>query len=352
MKHKYKIYTKNDSLEYLEWFIYLENFSSIFILVDENTKKYCLPILKNYLSENVKYKIIKIKSGENNKNLETCNLVWQKLTKYKADRYSLLINLGGGVIGDLGGFCASTFKRGIRFINIPTSLMAQVDASIGGKLGINLDNLKNQIGLFSTPKAVFINTEFLKTLPKRELLSGFAEIIKHGLIYNKEYFDKVFNLNFDDFDSLNDVINESIKIKNKIVLQDPKEKNIRKILNFGHTVGHAIETYSLGKNRKVLFHGEAVAIGIICELYLSHKLLNLPFDDVEIVSNFINLKYEKYDISINSIDEIIELMKNDKKNQVNKINFSLIDKIGNSIINQNCSKNEIYDALKYYINLK
>jgi len=345
MNHKYKIYTERNSLEYLEKFINLRKFSSIFILVDENTKKYCLDILKNYLSENIKYKIIEINSGEENKNLETCNLVWQKLTEYNADRRSLLINLG-----DLGGFCASTFKRGISFINIPSTLMAQVDASIGGKLGINFDNLKNQIGLFSTPKAVFINTEFLKTLPKREFLSGFAEIIKHGLIYDEKYLNKVLNLDFDNYESLNEIINESIKIKSEIVLQDPHEKNIRKILNFGHTIGHAIETYSLTKDIK-LFHGEAVAIGIICELYLSHKLLNLAIEDVENISKFINSKYQKFNIPIDSINEIIEIMKNDKKNEVNKINFSLIDKIGTSIINQNCSNKDIIEALEYYINL-
>jgi len=350
MNHKYKIYTERNSLEYLEKFINLRKFSSIFILVDENTKKYCLDILKNYLSENIKYKIIEINSGEENKNLETCNLVWQKLTEYNADRRSLLINLGGGIIGDLGGFCASTFKRGISFINIPSTLMAQVDASIGGKLGINFDNLKNQIGLFSTPKAVFINTEFLKTLPKREFLSGFAEIIKHGLIYDEKYLNKVLNLDFDNYESLNEIINESIKIKSEIVLQDPHEKNIRKILNFGHTIGHAIETYSLTKDIK-LFHGEAVAIGIICELYLSHKLLNLAIEDVENISKFINSKYQKFNIPIDSINEIIEIMKNDKKNEVNKINFSLIDKIGTSIINQNCSNKDIIEALEYYINL-
>lgn len=305
------------------------DYSQIAILVDENTKRDCfskLPKLDNSI-------IIEIKSGEENKNINTCNFIWEQLTKYNFDRNSLLINLGGGVIGDMGGFCASTYKRGIDFIQIPTSLLAMVDASIGGKLGINFNVLKNQIGIFSYPKTVLINPLFLETLPDNQLKSGFAEVVKHALISDKNLWNRLRNTSFEE-QNWEEIIETSIQIKNKIVLSDPLEKGERKQLNFGHTFGHAIESYYLEKGTSIL-HGEAVFMGILLEIEIS-SLSDLEKSEIK-----------KYILSSFSLphcpnkSDLIKYLKNDKKNSDGKISFSLLNKIGNCTIDNLFSEDEL-----------
>ncbi len=305
------------------------SYSKIGILVDENTKKNCLnklPKIKNSI-------IIQIQSGEQNKNINTCHTIWNELNNHEFDRNSLLINLGGGVIGDMGGFCASTYKRGINFIQIPTTLLAMVDASIGSKLGINFNNIKNQIGLFVDPSLVIVDPIFLTTLPDNELRSGFAEVVKHALISNPKLWKEIVNTPFESLNWTN-IIKTSLKIKNKIVLADPKEKGERKKLNFGHTFGHAIESFYLEKQNPIL-HGEAIFMGILLETDIS----NLSVKEKNNIKNYIlsnfNLPYTP------SKKELLYFLKNDKKNQKNKINFSILNGIGNCTIDNFLSENEL-----------
>ena len=324
-------------------------YSGIFILVDENSLKYCYPQLVDQIESFKEAEIIEIESGEESKTIEVCAQIWSTLSEYGADRRSLFVNLGGGVIGDMGGFIASLFKRGIDFINIPTTLLAQVDASIGGKTGVDLDNLKNEIGVFNTPAAVFIDPAFLRTLDKRQLLSGFAEIIKHALIADPVYWKEVKTVDLSVPEELEDLIEASVNIKNKIVLEDPKEKDIRKMLNFGHTIGHAIETFSLEQDHKTtLLHGEAVAVGMICEAYLSNKICKLPKPGLEEITHFILGHYKNVTIGQMDFHRLVELMKHDKKNEKGDINFSLLSAIGKCEINKKAKADQIIDALNYY----
>ncbi len=321
----YSIWIGENSISKLD----VSKYSKIGILVDENTKEFCLPLL----SEIKKSVIIEIKSGEQNKNIDTCNLIWNQLTKNSFDRDSLLINLGGGVIGDMGGFCASTYKRGIDFIQIPTSLLAMVDASVGGKLGIDFNGLKNQVGLFLNPKTVIINPKFLETLSENELKSGFAEVVKHVLITDKYSWNHLKNTPFQDLD-WEEIIESSVQIKNKIVMSDPKEKGERKKLNFGHTFGHAIESYYLQKGTPIL-HGEAIFMGIILESELSSLSVSEKNDIKNyILSNF-SLPYTP------SKSNLLNFLRNDKKNFEGKINFSLLEGIGNCTINNLFSEDEL-----------
>ena len=224
------------------------NFSSIFVIVDDNTLKYCLPLFEEKV--NASFRVICIQDGEQHKNIDTCMFIWNKMIELGADRHSLCINLGGGVIGDMGGFVACTFMRGMPFTQVPTTLLSQVDASVGGKLGIDYNDYKNLIGIIQNPGAVFMYTDFLKTLPYRQLLSGFAEIIKHGLIRDKQAFErltKVESLSNIDWEEL---IHESVLIKQKVTEEDPYERGLRKILNFGHTLGHAIESNALSNDHR------------------------------------------------------------------------------------------------------
>ena len=309
------------------------DYSQIAILVDENTKRDCLSI---FLSANPQLNhalIIEIKSGEENKNILTCNFIWQQLTENNFDRNSLLINLGGGVIGDMGGFCGSTYKRGIDFIQIPTTLLAMVDASVGGKLGIDFDGLKNQVGLFKNPKTVIIYPEFLKTLDKNQLVFGFAEVVKHALIADKEFWNTILETPFEKL-NWNYIIETSVQIKNKIVLNDQREKGERKKLNFGHTFGHAIESFYLQKGTPI-FHGQAIALGMLIESKMS-DLSKLEQREITefILSNF-TLPYNP------AKNKLIAFMQNDKKNKVGKINFSLLKGIGNCSIDNLFSANEL-----------
>ena len=307
----------------------ISGYSKVAILVDNNTKKDCLPKIPQ-LDSSI---IIEIKSGEEHKNINTCKFIWKQLTSHHFDRNSLLINLGGGVIGDMGGFAASTYKRGIDFIQVPTTLLAMVDASVGGKLGVDFNGLKNQVGLFSNPKSVIINPEFLQTLPDNELKSGFAEVVKYALISDNNLWKE---LNSTAFDKLNweTIILTSIQIKNNIILSDPFEKGNRKKLNFGHTFGHAIESYYLQKGTPIL-HGEAVLMGILLEV------------EISVFSQQQNNEIKNYILSNFSLpftpkkSDLLPFLMNDKKNKVGKINFSLLTKIGTCSVDNLFSANEL-----------
>lgn len=322
------------------------NYSSIFILVDDNTLTHCYPRFMSLLDTNKTIEVIQIDAGEIHKNIETCVGVWNVLTELGADRKSLLITLGGGVITDLGGFVAATFKRGIDFINVPTTLLSMVDASVGGKTGIDLGVLKNQIGLFANPIMIVLDPEYLHTLSAREIRSGTAEIIKYGMTHDVKLFNEIKGNA-----SLNiiDLIHRSIEIKNEVVLKDPKEQNIRKVLNWGHTIGHGVESYFLENPEKEnLTHGEAIAIGIVCETFLSSKILDFPSDKLQEVKKAIITIYGKIDIKKEDFSSIIELMKHDKKNIGGEINFVLLSNYENFELNCKVSNQLIKDSLNYY----
>ncbi|MCF8297941.1 MAG: 3-dehydroquinate synthase [Saprospiraceae bacterium] len=324
------------------------NGSRVFILVDENIKQHCLPILIQNLPVLKNHILIKINSGEGNKNLAICEKIWQKLLDSNADRNSLLINLGGGVITDIGGFCASTFKRGMNFINIPTTLLAQVDASFGGKTGIDFNGIKNQIGTFCNPTGVFIFPEFLKTLPENHLKAGYAEMIKHALISDKKQWNELNQKSFKEINNWEILIKQSIAIKTKIITDDPFEKGDRKALNFGHTIGHAIESYSMENDSSPLLHGEAVAIGLICESCLSQMVNNFNIKHLNEITTYINSNFQPYIIS--NYKKLIEIMLHDKKNENGKINFTLISEPGKFTINNFVETEQIIRSLDYYQN--
>lgn len=321
-----------------------QSFSTVAVLVDENTEKFCFPLLQKYLPS---HHLIKIKSGEEEKHLETCVYIWDRMTALNMDRHSLLINLGGGVIGDMGGFCAATYKRGIRFIQIPTTLLSQVDASIGGKLGIDFKHFKNHIGVFKDPEKVIIYTPFSKTLPYAEMRSGFAEITKHCLIADKGKWEIIKNKPFEKQD-LTDLVSHSIGVKSKIVEEDPFEKNIRKALNFGHTIGHAVESYFLDQPAKRLLHGEAIAIGMICESYISYKRSLISKEELAEIDLFLRSIYASVNISETTFKEIISLTVQDKKNKDSKVLGALLDGIGRIKINVELTSSLIEDSLNYY----
>ena len=322
----------------------------IFLLTDEGAFKYCFPIIEKGLGIHPE-KIIIIPQGDVNKHIETAQKVWNALSNQGADRHSLLINLGGGMPCDLGGFCAASFKRGIQFINIPTTLLAQVDASIGGKTGINLGGLKNEIGFFANPMAVLIDANFLATLDIPNLLSGYAELLKHAFIHDEKTWQqlKAFNISHPDLNLLNQLVNDSIRIKDYFVENDPKEQNIRKALNFGHTIGHAIETFAMQQGKPML-HGYAVAYGMVAELYLSHKQLQFPMETLMEITRYIHELYGNFHIHKADFPALVELMTHDKKNDSNQINFTLLKDIGDIAINQHATSDEIIEALTFYTN--
>lgn len=322
-------------------------FSQLFVLADENTAKYCLPRIQSMLPAETHY--LTIQPGEKNKTIQTCTQIWASMTEAQLDRKALFLNLGGGVIGDMGGFCASIYKRGIRFINLPTTLLSQVDASVGGKLGVDFEGLKNHLGVFNEPETVIIAPEFLTTLPHNELRSGFAEIIKHGLIRDKAYFE---SLKFDYWAASNwtDLIRHSVEIKKAVVQEDPKESGLRKILNFGHTIGHAFETYYLD-GPKHLLHGEAIAVGMICEAYLSKKKLNLSEADLESIQTAFLKVYGKINIAAEDLEQVLDFCLQDKKNEGSTLMFSLLNSIGDCTYNIPVSREEILESIHYYQSL-
>ena len=346
----YNIYVGNNVLTLLKDQLVKDkiNQKSVFILVDENTKKDCLPIFIEAIPFLKDATIIETSSGESNKNINTCVKIWNDLSAQKATRKAVLINLGGGVIGDMGGFAASTYKRGIDFIQVPTTLLSQVDSSVGGKLGIDLDTLKNQIGMFNYPTGVYVYPYFLKTLSKDQLISGYAEILKHGLINDVAYWKKIKNFNLDTIDGLNEVIETSIHIKNEIVKADPKEHGLRKLLNFGHTIGHAVESWFLANKKEPLLHGQAIAIGMVCEGFLSVKKGFLSTEELDEIIEVLFSIFPRPSIPVNSFDALLDLMKNDKKNDASEYNFTLLQKIGEGIFNQTCEAEDILAALVFY----
>lgn len=320
-------------------FISTAGYSSVFVLTDNNTSSLCLPKIKSHLPSFVE---IKIKSGENNKVLDTCEYIWQQLFEKKADRKSLLVCLGGGVICDMGAFCASVYMRGIDFVFIPTTLLCMCDAAVGGKTGIDFNFIKNGIGTFTEPKQIVIETNFLTTLPHKELLSGYAEVIKHALISDAEMWKY---LKDKDWEKLNwkVVVNKSVQIKKRIVKNDPLEKNTRKKLNFGHTVGHAIESYYLQQNAPKT-HGEAVAAGIKVEITIARMLGLISEEESSAIIEYINKTYTP--IKVANIDTILELMSYDKKNVSGKLLFSIPNQIGNCLHNIEAEKSLVKEALQ------
>jgi 3-dehydroquinate synthase len=291
--------------------------------------------------------IIEMAAGELHKNISTCTRLWESLSELEADRKSLLINLGGGVVTDLGGFVASAFKRGMHFINVPTSLLAMVDASIGGKTGVDLGTLKNQIGVINQPEMVLVVTEFLKTLDERQLQSGFAEMLKHGLIRDEIYWNTLKQLK--GFDALDRAIYDSIAIKNGVVLKEPTEQHLRKILNYGHTLGHAIESYFLtSEDKPVLLHGEAIAVGMVLEGYLSHRITGMNMSQLEEIKRTFRERYKKVEFSENDMDGILSLLKHDKKNTHGNINFVLLKGIGETEIDCKVPQELYTEAFSYY----
>lgn len=345
----YTIYFNETSFLYLENLLHPNVYSKIFVLVDENSNEQCLPYFLSNLPTEIEIEIIEIEAGEENKNMYTCIDLWHTLIDLEADKKSILLNLGGGVITDIGGFVASTFKRGIDFINIPTTLLAMVDASVGGKTGVDLGNLKNQIGVINEPKSVVILTKFLETLPSNQMRSGLAEMLKHGLIYDKLYWDKLKNLNDLNTGDLDILIKQSIEIKNKIVSQDLKENGIRKALNFGHTLGHAIESYFLeSEDKKQLLHGEAIAVGMILESHISYQSNLISKDDFAEIKYIITDIFEKIIFNESDIQNIMNLLVFDKKNEFGNVQFTLLNKIGESKINQIVDESLILLAFEDY----
>lgn len=342
----YKVYFEED-LKSLESFISEGSYSQILIFVDRNTNDHCLPVFQSVLPNLVDYDIIEVDPGEENKNIDFCIGVWKTMLDFGADRKALMINLGGGVVTDMGGFAASTYKRGIDFVQIPTTLLAQVDASVGGKTGIDMDNVKNIIGTFTQPKAVFINPRFLETLDQRQLISGFAEVIKHGLIQDSDLYYKCKQIDVSKISPK--IIHRSVEIKNNVIIKDPTEQGLRKILNFGHTIGHAIEGYSLLHDSNPLLHGEAIAIGMICEAWLSNKYSGLSDLDLKDITDEFLSRYPYYSYEKSIYTELIELMKNDKKNEDGKIGFALLEGIGSATYNVFVTESDIKLALDYYL---
>lgn len=318
------------------------------VICDKNSRDCCYIDFLMDVKELRDANLATIEPGDEHKNLDSLSWVWEKLGEYGATRKSLVINIGGGMVTDLGGFAASTFKRGLRFINIPTTLLAMVDASVGGKTGINFNGLKNEIGVFSDADYVILDTVFLKTLDSENICSGYAEMLKHGLISNDEMWRELvtFDILNPDLDKLRNMVADSVKVKQRIVEEDPHEHGIRKALNVGHTIGHAFESFAL--KRKPILHGYAVAYGMVCELYLSARKAGFPTEKLHATVRYIIEHYGKMQITCNDYDELIELMTHDKKNTADTINFTLLAEIGDIRINQTATKEEIAEALDYY----
>lgn len=324
------------------------SFDKLFILTDKNTDRLCFPLIENNEYIQKSQKII-IEAGDNNKNIESLAYIWKYLSNNGATRHSLLINLGGGMLTDMGGFAAATFKRGFKFINIPTTLLGAVDAAVGGKTGINFNGLKNEIGAFAPAEAVLIDSDFFKSLDHSNFLSGYAEMIKHSLIATNEEWVRTisFDVNKINYNILQELVVESVNVKEKIVEKDPFEKGIRKALNLGHTIGHAFESMSYEVNRPI-HHGYAVAWGLVCELYLSHKKCDFPKEKLLNTIYFIKENYGSFYFSCDQYEALYELMKHDKKNEsFDVINFTLLHDIGNIALDQTASKEDIFESIDF-----
>lgn len=323
------------------------SFDKLFLLTDENTERLCYPLVKDN-AQIAKAGKIRIKAGDDNKNIETLSSIWKYLSENGATRHSLLINLGGGMLTDIGGFAAASFKRGIKCINIPTTLLGAVDAAVGGKTGINFNGLKNEIGAFAPAETVLIDSAFFKSLDHQNFLSGYAEMIKHGLIdSDKEWLATMsFDTEEIDYEKLKQLVVDSVGVKERIVEIDPFEKGIRKALNLGHTIGHAFESMSYELNKPVQ-HGYAVAWGIICELYLSHRFCGFPKEKMYKTIYFIKDNYHGFYFDCDHYERLYEYMKHDKKNESDTVNFTFLSDVGKIEINQTASKEDIFDAIDF-----
>jgi 3-dehydroquinate synthase len=341
---EHAVHIGSEAAPALEAWLREHPYSGVAVLTDENTKKHCYPLLKPVLP---RHTLVTIKSGEAQKNLETCAAIWQKLTDARLDRKGLVLNLGGGVIGDMGGFCAATYKRGIDFVQVPTTLLSQVDASVGGKLGIDFNGYKNHIGVFREPAWVLVATDFLQTLSAREVRSGFAEIIKHCLIADAAMWNTIRRRDLEQQRWV-ELVPHSVRIKQAVVAQDPTEKGWRKVLNFGHTVGHAVESYFLADPKRRLLHGEAIAVGMIAEAWLSTQRGLLPEKDLAQVEEFLFAVYGKVRLEAADAEAIAPLALQDKKNQGGKIQCVLLREVGQPVIDQAISLKDIKEALQYY----
>ena len=321
----------------------------LFVLCDETTERLCLPVVSDFECMKNAQRIV-IPATDTHKTLESLSHVWSELQRMGATRHSLMVNLGGGMVTDLGGFAASTFKRGIPYINIPTTLLSMVDASVGGKTGINFGGLKNEIGVFNNARSVILDTTFLRTMDHENICSGYAEMLKHGLINNEEMWAELMNfsleLSDESLEKLGRMVAESVAVKERIVTEDPTEHGIRKALNLGHTAGHASE--SLPLERKAVLHGYAVAWGMIVELYLCCVKTGFPQEKMRQTVAFIKENYGRMAITCDDYPHLIELMHHDKKNEGNSINFTLLGSIGDIRINQTATEEEIMEALDFY----
>jgi len=347
----YNIVFKNEGYALLNQHIAEAHYSIIFILVDTNTHAHCLSRFLSHLETEAPLEVVEIDAGEAYKTIETCSGVWAALSELNCDRKSLMINLGGGVVTDLGGFVACTFKRGIDYINVPTSLLAMVDASVGGKTGVDLGTLKNQIGVISNPKMVLVDPWFLGSLPLEQLRSGYAEMLKHGLIADSDYWEEVSQNRYDDPERIEQLIHRSITIKNRVVLDDPREDHVRKTLNYGHTLGHAIESYFMNlPAHKQLLHGEAIAVGMILAAFLSREICGLTDKQLQEITQGIFPFYERVSFTNEDIADILDLLKYDKKNSHGQIYFVLLERIGQPVINKKVSNELILNAFEFYKN--
>jgi 3-dehydroquinate synthase len=332
--------------EGLGTFLAFKEYSKYVVIADNNTRKHCYPLLKPYLP---KHNLIVVPAGEQHKNLVTCEKIWKEMTRLELDRHALVFNLGGGVIGDMGGFCAATYKRGIDFVQIPTTLLSQVDASVGGKLGIDFQGFKNHLGVFTQPKKVLIDASFLQTLSYIELRSGFAEIVKHCLIADAAKWEEIRKKDFEN-QNWTDLIAHSVEIKKRIVTEDPTEKGLRKILNFGHTIGHAVETYFLSKPPKErLLHGDAIAAGMIMEAYVAFRKKLIDLQTLEQIEEFIFSVYGKVDLKMTDVPTVIQLAQQDKKNKGGELRFSLLTGLGSCGFDIKVSPGEFQQAVAYYV---
>jgi len=324
--------------------LHARSYSKLVVLTDVNTQQHCLPLIQDLLPSDAV--LITVPAGEQFKTLETCASIWNQMTEAVLDRQALMLNLGGGVIGDMGGFCASVYKRGIPFITIPTTLLSQVDASVGGKLGIDFMGFKNHLGVFQLPETVLIDPTFLETLPQRELRSGYAEVLKHGLIRDAGFFRSLPSTVWEKQDWAR-VIRHSVGIKKAVVEVDPKETGLRKILNFGHTIGHAVESFYLPSS-KPLLHGEAIAMGMIAEGFLSFEKIGLSYEELNELSTKLLTVFGKVNLESKDLDSILNLCAQDKKNEGSTQLFTLLPSIGDCSYNNPVTREEIKHAILYY----
>lgn len=338
------VHFTTDIRSILKEVLHARSYSKLVVLTDVNTQQYCLPLIQEVLPADTM--LITVPAGEPFKTLETCATIWTQMTEAVLDRQALMLNLGGGVIGDMGGFCASVYKRGIPFITIPTTLLSQVDASVGGKLGIDFMGFKNHLGVFQLPETVLIDPTFLETLPQRELRSGYAEVLKHGLIRDLAFFRSLPSTLWEKQDWAR-VIRHSVGIKKAVVEVDPKETGLRKILNFGHTIGHAVESFYLNSPQPLL-HGEAIALGMIAEGFLSFQKIGLSFEELNELSTKMLSIFGKVSLDSKDLDALLDLCAQDKKNEGSTQLFTLLPSLGDCSFNNPVTREEIKHAILYY----